>query len=226
MQYAHVKRASFLSRPNRFIAVCLLEGEEVVAHVKNTGRCRELLVPGASVILEDCPGPGRKTRYSLIAVYKGALLINMDSQAPNKAVGEALEAGFFDFCDGFAPEKRFRNSRFDFALSRDGGLLGYLEVKGVTLEQDGAALFPDAPTERGVKHLEELTEAAGQGLFACALFLIQFSPCRYFAPNRQTHPAFADALAKAQAGGVTLLAYDAAVTENSMTIGERIEIVL
>lgn len=226
MQYAKVRRAVFLERPNRFIARCRLDGEEVVAHVKNTGRCRELLVPGAIVLLEDCPKPGRKTRYSLVAVYKGSLLINMDSQAPNQAVAEALGRGLLDFADGFAREKTFGASRFDFLLTKGGETAGYLEVKGVTLEEDGVAMFPDAPTERGVKHTEELEAVAAQGLFAGLLFLIQFSPCHYFTPNRGTHPAFADAVVRAAERGVAVLAYDTIVTEDSMTLREKVEVVL
>lgn len=226
MQYGRIRKAAFLERPNRFIAICRLDGEIVQAHVKNTGRCKELLLPGATVILEDCPKAQRKTRYSLVAVYKGDLLINMDSQAPNQVIAEELAKGAFDFCDDFFPEKRFQNSRFDFLLLKNGEEAGYLEVKGVTLEQDGVAMFPDAPTERGLKHLEELIAVAQKGMVACAVFLIQFSPCSYFTPNRETHPAFADAMERARAAGVTLLAFDAVVTEDSMTMGRRIQVIL
>lgn len=228
MQYQNIVPGIFLSRPNRFIARVLIDGTETVCHVKNTGRLGELLFPGASVLLEHHPNAaaqGRKTAYSLIGVYKenaGAfqerLLVNLDSQAPNDAAADWLSSG------GLSPsvtelrrEVRFRNSRFDLAFFQDGHP-AFMEVKGVTLETDGVASFPDAPTERGVRHIKELIEAAAEGYEAYLLFVIQMKGIRLFTPNRLRHPAFADALLEASARGVRILARDCAVTETSMKI--------
>ena len=219
MKYGTVVPGRFLARPNRFIAHVELEGGTQICHVKNTGRCRELLVPGARVYLEDFgPDTRRKTRYDLIAVEKGDLLINMDSQAPNKAVGEFLRAGgLWEAPTLVRPETKWGNSRFDFYLEQ-GDRKAFLEVKGVTLEEKGLALFPDAPTLRGVKHLEELAAAAKAGYEAYALFLIQMKGVRTFRPNWALHPQFGQALADAAAAGVTALAYDCRVTPDSMVL--------
>ncbi len=219
MKYGTVVPGRFLARPNRFIAHVELEGGTQVCHVKNTGRCRELLVPGARVYLEDFgPDTRRKTRYDLIAVEKGDLLINMDSQAPNKAVGEFLRAGgLWEAPTLVRPETKWGNSRFDFYLEQ-GDRKAFLEVKGVTLEEKGLALFPDAPTLRGVKHLEELAAAAKAGYEAYALFLVQMKGVRTFRPNWALHPQFGQALADAAAAGVTVLAYDCRVTPDSMVL--------
>ena len=219
MKYGTVVPGRFLARPNRFIAHVELEGGTQVCHVKNTGRCRELLVPGARVYLEDFgPDTRRKTRYDLIAVEKGDLLINMDSQAPNKAVGEFLRAGgLWEAPTLVRPETKWGNSRFDFYLEQ-GDRKAFLEVKGVTLEEKGLALFPDAPTLRGVKHLEELAAAAKAGYEAYALFLVQMKGVRTFRPNWALHPQFGQALADAAAAGVTVLSYDCRVTPDSMVL--------
>lgn len=223
MEYQSVSQAVFLSRPNRFIAVCELDGQQAEAHVKNTGRCRELLLPGATVYLEKNNNPNRRTAYSLIAVQKGDRLINMDSQAPNAIAYEGILNGTIrlPLGDGeklvsLRKEVKYGNSRFDL-LAETGTQMFYIEVKGVTLEQDGVVLFPDAPTERGVKHILELIQAAKEtGVQSCLLFIIQMKGVRYFIPNWDTHPAFGDALELARESGVHLLAYDCDVSPNSI----------
>lgn len=219
MNYGTVVPGRFLARPNRFIAHVELDGQTQICHVKNTGRCRELLVPGAQVYLEDFgPDTKRKTRYDLIAVEKGSLLINMDSQAPNKAVEEFLRAGgLWESPTLVRPETKWGNSRFDFYLEQ-GERKAFLEVKGVTLEQEGLALFPDAPTQRGVKHLEELTAAAAAGFEAYVLFLIQMKGVHTFRPNWDLHPQFGQALVQAAQAGVHVLAYDCRVTPSTMVL--------
>ena len=213
MRYKTSVPAVFLERPNRFVARVALDGVTETVHVKNTGRCRELLVPGARVILVPGDSPARKTAYDLVAVYKGDMLINMDSQAPNAAAGELLRK-LFPGC-ALYPEKSYVNSRFDFYLEQ-GQRRIFAEVKGVTLERGGTAMFPDAPTERGRKHLLELAQAVDAGYEAYVLFLVQMKGCRCFTPNRETDPAFADALREASARGVSVLCYECIVTENSM----------
>lgn len=219
MNYGTVVPGRFLARPNRFIAHVELDGQTQICHVKNTGRCGELLVPGAQVYLEDFgPDTKRKTRYDLIAVEKGSLLINMDSQAPNKAVEEFLRVGgLWESPTLVRPETKWGNSRFDFYLEQ-GERKAFLEVKGVTLEQEGLALFPDAPTQRGVKHLEELTAAAAAGFEAYVLFLIQMKGVHTFRPNWELHPQFGQALVQAAQSGVHVLAYDCRVTPSTMVL--------
>ena len=219
MQYQHVKEGRFLSRPNRFVARVLLDGAEEVVHVKNTGRCRELLLPGAKVYLTLGDNPQRKTRYDLIAVEKGPLLVNMDSQATNRVFGEWAGAGHFRAgLTLLRPETVWGNSRFDFYWEDASGCRGFVEVKGVTLEEKGHARFPDAPTLRGVKHLEELARCRAEGCEAAVCFVLQMGGMKDFAPNDVTHPAFGDALRRAAAGGVNVLAMECAVTPDSLTI--------
>ena len=226
MKYKNVVKARFLSRPNRFIAYAELGGREVVAHVKNTGRCRELLTPNAEIILSKAENPERKTPYDLIAVYKNGILINMDSQAPNVVFGEWLKAtDFFGNITYVRPECKYKNSRFDFYLE-SGERKIFVEVKGVTLEEEGVVLFPDAPTERGVKHISELCEAVRDGYEAYVFFVIQMKECKYFTPNTKTHPAFAETLKHASANGVTVKAVCCNVTENSLEIADFAEVVL
>ena len=225
MQYHSIRAARFLSRPNRFIAFVDLDGEQVVCHVKNTGRCRELLVPGCTVYLEKSDNPARKTAYSLVAVDKGGRLINMDSQAPNQAAGEWLAKGALGSFPVIRPETSWGASRFDFYLESPD-CRGFLEVKGVTLEEDGVALFPDAPTQRGVKHLGELEACLQAGYCAWILFVIQMEGVRYFTPNVKTHPQFAQALRSAQDAGVRLLAWDCHVTPDSMSVRQPVPILL
>ena len=207
----------FLSRPNRFIAKVEINGSEETVHVKNTGRCRELLTPGATVWCQKSDNPNRKTQFDLITVQKGDRLINMDSQAPNIAAGEWLRAGGLGKVESLKAETIHGDSRFDFSFTLDGKCC-FLEVKGVTLENDGVCAFPDAPTERGVKHLKGLTQAAKDGFGAFVLFVIQMPDVKYLHPNDLTDPAFGAALREAVANGVTVLAMDCAVTEDSMAI--------
>ena len=230
MKYENIRKATFFSRPNRFIAECELEGERVVAHVKNTGRCKELLVDGATVYLDEPNGRKRKTKYDLIAVEKltekGILLINMDSAAPNDATAEFLKGGgLFPSSTSIRREFTVGKSRFDFRIE-EGDKITYLEVKGVTLEYGGIASFPDAPTERGVKHLEELIELKAAGFGAAILFVIQMKGINAFRPNDITHKAFGDALRRAEKAGVSIFAYDCTVTPDSITIDQPIEVKL
>ena len=224
MTYDHIRPARFIDRPNRFIAHVELDGIPVVCHVKNTGRCRELLIPGARVYIQECANPARKTKYDLISVHKGDRLINMDSAAPNRVFGEYLAAGkLLPAPTLIRPETRFGSSRFDFYMEA-GSRRAFCEVKGVTLEEDGVVRFPDAPTERGVKHLRELAACLGSGYEAWAVFIIQMEGVRYFEPNRATHPAFGEALREASAAGVRLLALDCAVTPDSLTVRAPVDI--
>ena len=217
MRYAKMVPGKFLSRPNRFIAHIEIDGKEEVCHVKNTGRCRDLLTPGAQVWCLDALSPTRKTRYDLIAVQKGSRLINMDSQAPNAAVKSFLEdGGLGQICD-LRPETKVGNSRFDFSFIKDGKLC-YLEVKGVTLENDGICAFPDAPTERGAKHIRGLARAMEEGYECYILIVIQMSDVKYFHPNDATDPDFGKALREAAQAGVHVLAMDCAVTPETMAL--------
>ena len=223
MQYGEVKAGRFIARPNRFIAHVDIDGVETVCHVKNTGRCRELLVPNARVYLEKGTNPNRKTAWDLIAVEKGDMLINMDSQAPNKVFAE-----FACTYDPLAVEVRgeysFGNSRLDFCLTHGDGTRHFVEVKGVTLERQGHAFFPDAPTERGVKHLHELMEAVRQGHRASVFFVVKMAQVQDFAPNDETHPAFGAALREAAAAGVNVVAYACHVEPNRLMIDHPIPV--
>lgn len=225
MRYSGMVPGVFLARPNRFIAHIEINGQVEVCHVKNTGRCRELLPPGARVWCQVSDNPQRKTRFDLIAVVKGRRLINMDSQAPNKAVAEWLQGGGLGPIEELRPETVHGNSRFDFSFRKDGRLC-FLEVKGVTLEQDGICAFPDAPTLRGAKHLRELAQAAEAGFGAYVLFVIQMSDISYLLPNDATDPAFGQALREAQAHGVQLLAMDCLVTPEEMRLRKPVPICL
>ena len=217
MQYTNMVPGFFLARPNRFIAHIEIDGQVQVCHVKNTGRCRELLPVGAQVWCQQFDDPARKTKFDLITVKKGHRLINMDSQAPNKAACQWLRAGGLGPITDLRAETRHGNSRFDFSFQKDGRPC-FLEVKGVTLENDGICAFPDAPTERGTKHLKELTALAKAGYGAYVLFVIQMADVRYLHPNDATDPAFGAALREAAACGVQILAMDCHVTEDTMAI--------
>ena len=222
MRYENILTAGFISRPNRFIAHCELDGETVVCHVKNTGRCKELLVPGASVILTDERGePNRKTPFDLVAVYKGDVLINMDSQAPNKIAEELMHRLYPNAT--IRREVTYGESRIDLYVE-NGDEKIFVEVKGVTLELDGVAKFPDAPTERGIKHLRSLEKAVAEGYRAIALFIIQMKGIEYFTPNRETHPQFADALCTASENGVEVWAYDCIVSEGIVDADMPVEV--
>ena len=226
MQYQNVKKAVFLRRPNRFIAQVALDGRTETVHVKNTGRCRELLVPGAVVYLEGNDNPGRKTKYDLIAVEKGDRLINMDAQAPNKVFGEwAAAGGFRDGLTLLRPETTWGNSRFDFYWeSSENGRKGFVEVKGVTLEEEGAVYFPDAPTERGVRHVEELMACRAAGYEAALFLVVQMEGAAFWSPNDRTHPAFGAAVRTAAAAGVEILCRDCRVTPDSLTMGAPVAV--
>ena len=222
MRYDHIREAFFLDRPNRFIAHVLLDEEIVVCHVKNTGRCRELLVPGARVILSRGTNPLRKTAYDLVSVYKGERLINMDSQAPNAIAAEYLPRLFPNLTE-LKQEVRCGDSRFDFYGVRDGRSF-YLEVKGVTLELDGRVYFPDAPTVRGAKHLRELAKLKLSGTDAHVLFIVQMQDVISLQANRETDPAFADALLAAKEAGVGIHAVDCLVTPDSVVANEPVPV--
>lgn len=226
MRYDNIHKGKFLSRPNRFIANVEIDGKAEVCHVKNTGRCKELLVEGCTVWLEHSDSELRKTAFDLVAVKKGDRLINMDSQAPNKAVGEWLREKM-PFGEGFSvyPEKKYGNSRFDFYLESQDRKI-FMEVKGCTLEKDGVVLFPDAPTLRGVKHIEELSHCLDEGYEAYIMILVQMSYVKYFTPNYDTHPEFGEALEKASRKGVKILCYDCDVTPDSLTVGKPVKVKL
>ena len=252
MKYNQVVPGTFLQRPNRFIAHVLIDGKEEVCHVKNTGRCRELLIPGCTVYCAVSDNPQRKTKYDLIAVKKNigsqtifanagtpsqkskespetksTLLVNMDSQAPNAAVKEWLQSGASPFgnINYMKPEYKYGNSRFDFYLECNNRKI-FLEVKGVTLEDNGVVLFPDAPTERGVKHVCELIRCHEEGFETYILFVVQMERALYFTPNRKTHPQFADALWEAKNAGVQLLAYTCKVAPDELKIDKELKISL
>ena len=226
MIYERIEKAEFLNRPNRFIANCMVNGKEEVVHVKNTGRCKELLLPGCTVYLQKSDNPNRKTKWDLIAVEKGKRLINMDSQVPNKVVYEWLEDGNL-FSEGafIRPETTYKNSRFDVYVEYENRK-AFIEVKGVTLEEDGVVRFPDAPSERAVKHVTELIKAVEEGYEAYVFFVIQMEGVKYFTPNIKTHKAFADVLKMAEEKGVKILAYDCIVTKDSINVNKSVKVQL
>ena len=225
----NIFKAEFINRPNRFHANVKLGEEEIKVHVPNTGRCKELLIPGCTVFLREENNPTRKTPYDLMAVYKGEKLISIDSHIPNKVVDEALKnkkiKGLQKYTN-ILREKTFGKSRFDFKISSDSGEEYFLEVKGVTLEENGYARFPDAPAERGARHLLELVEAKKQGYGAGAIFLIQLKEVNKFSPNDAGDKEFGEALRYAKANGVDIFAYNCIVTEESIEINEPVEIIL
>ncbi len=216
MKYENIIKGTFIERPNRFIAMCDIDGKKEICHVKNTGRCREMLVKGATVYLEKTSNPNRKTQYDLIVVEKNNRLINMDSQVVNRVVFEFLPT-LFEKVKLIKPEYKYGNSRIDFYVETECEKI-FVEVKGVTLENDGVVRFPDAPTERGIKHLKELQEAVTEGYKAYVVFVVQMSDIKYFEPNSETHIEFANELRKARDNGVVPLAFDCAVTPDSIKI--------
>ncbi|MDD2211640.1 MAG: DNA/RNA nuclease SfsA [Clostridia bacterium] len=224
MKYKNIHQARFIERPNRFIARVELDGDVQVCHVKNTGRCQELLIPGRIVYLAESSNLNRKTKYDLVVVEKDKILVNIDSQAPNQVVKEWLEAGGL-YPDPVLvyPEMKQDNSRLDFYLE-DKDRKAFIEVKGVTLENNGVAAFPDAPTERGIKHINHLIDNIKEGYEAYLIFIIQFKPVKYFIPNDVTHPEFGQALRKAVAAGVQVLAYDCMVTPDSMQFDQKVQV--
>ena len=216
MKYENIVKGRFEERPNRFVAYVEIEGRREKVHVKNTGRCRELLLPGATVYLERSGNPGRSTAYDLVAVEKQGRMVNMDSQAPNRAVLEWLwEKQLFPDLVSVRPETTYGSSRIDFYIETASEKI-FMEVKGVTLEEDGEARFPDAPSQRAVKHVEELVRARQEGYEACVLFVIQMKGVSHLIPNAVTHPEFAEALRQAAGAGVRVLAYDCRVTPDSL----------
>lgn len=223
MKYENMVPGIFLRRPNRFVAHVEIEGREEVVHVKNTGRCRELLSEGAKVWCHKSDNPNRKTEYDLICVQKEQRLINMDSQAPNIAVGEWLRGGGLGEVSDIRPEVTFGNSRFDFAFQKDGKPC-FMEVKGVTLENNGICAFPDAPTQRGARHLRELIQAVQSGFDAYALFVIQMSDVEYLHPNDATDPEFGHALRRAAQAGVRVLAMDCEITPDTMKLRQEVPV--
>ena len=225
MEYGKMVPGVFLARPNRFIAHVQIDGREEVCHVKNTGRCRELLPPGAEVWCQESDNPASKTKYDLITVKKGDRLINMDSQAPNTAAREWLLAGGLGEISELRPETVHGDSRFDFSFMKDGKRC-FLEVKGVTLENDSVCAFPDAPTERGTKHLRGLARAAEEGFGAYVLFVVQMENARYLHPNDATDPAFGKTLREAAEAGVKILAVDCRVTPGSMMLNKSLPVCL
>lgn len=225
MKYEKIEIGKFLERPNRFIAYVEIAGQTETVHVKNTGRCAELLVPGAEVYVQKADQAERKTQWDLIGVKKGKRMINMDSQIPNKVVEEWIRKGnLFPNATLIKPEQTYKQSRFDFYIEEDGRKI-FMEVKGVTLENDGIVKFPDAKTERGVKHLNELCEAVKEGYEAYVMFVVQMKGVKYFTPNMATHPEFGNALKQAQEQGVRILAYDCKVTKNSIELAKEVPVI-
>lgn len=222
MKYENIVKGEFQDRPNRFIANVLINGKTEVCHVKNTGRCRELLTKGATVYLQKSNNPNRKTKYDLIAVQKGERIVNMDSQIVNYVALEYLPQ-MFENITYVKPECKYGNSRFDIYVETETDKI-FIEVKGVTLENDGVVRFPDAPTERGVKHLKELQKAVTEGYRAYVLFVVQMDNVLCFEPNIETHPEFAVALKEASENGVNVLAYQCNVTPESITIKNQIPV--
>ena len=226
MIYENIKTAKFIDRPNRFIANVEIDGKSEVCHVKNTGRCRELLTEGAAVYVQEINDSKRKTKYDLISVYKGERLINMDSQVPNKVFHEwLLRKELFKNIKLIKPECKYKNSRFDFYIEADNKKI-FIEVKGVTLEENGVAMFPDAPTERGLKHLNELSDSIDEGYEAYVCFVIQMKDVLHFTPNYKTHKEFGETLKKISKKGVNLIALDCEVTKNIITACEHVGIIL
>ncbi len=226
LEYLKVVAGVFLERPNRFVAKVTLNGREEWVHVKNTGRCREILLPGTEIFLEESSNPRRKMRYSLIAAYKGDYLINIDSQAPNLAVKSALKKNKIIEIPDITllhPEVTFARSRFDFYYEQSTAK-GFIEVKGVTLERDGVALFPDAPTERGTRHLQELILATRKGYRCAVLFVVQLEGVSYFRPNWEMDEKFARAVQEAAQAGVRILAYECMVTPEKLALTNQIKV--
>lgn len=226
MKYNNILPAKFISRPNRFIAEIEIEGKTEICHVKNTGRCKELLTPNANIYVQYSDNPKRKTKYDLISVYKGAELINMDSQAPNRVFGEWVKNGnFLPNVSKIRPECKYKSSRFDFYIEAEKSKI-FAEIKGVTLEENGVVMFPDAPTERGIKHIKELCECVKDGYDAYLFFIVQMKHCSFFTPNRATHSAFANALIEADRSGVNIKALNCTVTADELLIDKAVEIKL
>ncbi|WP_270942740.1 DNA/RNA nuclease SfsA [Romboutsia lituseburensis] len=231
MDYKRVVKSKFIERPNRFIAYCNIDGCIEKVHVKNTGRCKELLTPNCTVYLEESDNPNRKTKYSLIAVEKGQRLINMDSQIPNKVVYEALMSkklilpGLDEEIKFIKPEKTYGNSRFDIYVETENKKV-FIEIKGVTLEENNIVMFPDAKTERGVKHINELIEAKKEGYICYIIFVVQMSDVTYFTPNKKMHKELGEALINAKNKDVNVLAYDCYIKPDSIKLKDKVKVIL
>ena len=227
MKYKKIVEGLFIDRPNRFVAIVLIDGVKETVHVRNTGRCRELLIPYAKVLMEDCShNKNRKTRYSIVAVWKKDVLINMDSQIPNKVVFDALNEGEISSFPNLSKIKRestFRNSRFDIFF-KSGSEKGFIEIKGVTLEKDGVAMFPDAPTDRGRKHVLEMIDAVKEGYSGAIFFLVQMKGPHIFRLNSEMDPKFSEAVKLAYKNNVDIIAYDSIVSTNDIVIGDKLEV--
>lgn len=226
MNYDNILEGKFISRPNRFIAHIEINGKVEICHVKNTGRCKELLTPNAIVFVEENNNPNRKTKFSLIGVIKGKRMINMDSQVTNKVVHEwILKGNLITEVTLIKPEKKYNNSRFDFYIETENRKI-FIEVKGVTLESEGIVKFPDAPTERGVKHVKELCDCIKDGYEAYIIFVIQMKDVLHFEPNIETHKEFAEVLKEAAKKGVNIIAVDCEVKEDSINIRDYVKVII
>ncbi|WP_250277755.1 DNA/RNA nuclease SfsA [[Clostridium] colinum] len=229
MKYNNIKYAKFINRKNRFIAEIEINNKIELCHVKNTGRCKELLIKGTDIYVEENNNINRKTKYSLICVKKGSLLINIDSQIPNYVAREAIEKGLIpDLKDitYLKQEVKYKNSRFDIYFEKNTGEKGFIEVKGVTLEENGIARFPDAPSERAIKHIRELIEAKRDGYETYILFIIQLKNVKYFEPNKKTHYDFYESLKNAQDNNVNILAYDCFVSSDEIFLNSKIDVII
>lgn len=228
MKYHNIHKAKFIDRPNRFIANVTINGQKEKIHVKNTGRCKEILVEGTDLYIEKSDNPNRKTRYSLISAYKNDMLINIDSQVPNKVIYEAINKNQIEPLNNLTKletEVSYKNSRFDLYYEKNK-TKGFIEVKGVTLEKDGIAIFPDAPTKRGSKHLYELIDSQKENYRSYIIFLVQINNINKFMPNNLTDPEFTKALKLANKKGVEILAYNSIVTKDSIELDKKVEVIL
>ncbi len=224
MHYDNIVKGIFLKRKNRFIADVIVEDKKEEVHVKNTGRCKEIFREGATIYLQKSDNPNRKTRYSLISAFKGDMLINVDSQAPNKVVFEGIEEGkvkYFEDLKILKREKTFQKSRFDLYYERNSGKKGFIEIKGVTLEENKKTKFPDAPTTRGTRHVLEMIDAVKKGYEGNIFFLIQMDKILEFTPNIKMDPNFAEAVKLAQLKGVKIHVYNSLVYKNEIIINNR-----
>lgn len=229
MKYDNIKLAKFINRKNRFIAEIEIDNKIELCHVKNTGRCKELLIKGVDIFVQENNNENRKTKYSLICVKKGNLLINMDSQIPNYVAKEAIENGIIDEIKNvinIKQEVKYKNSRFDIYFEKENNLKGFIEIKGVTLEENGIVKFPDAPSERAIKHINELIEAKKEGYEAYILFVIQLKDVKHFEPNKETHYAFYEALKNAKNNGIHILAYDCFVSCDEILLKDKVDVII
>lgn len=228
MKYNNIYEGVFINRPNRFVANVLINGNMEMVHVKNTGRCKEILVQGTKVYLEKSNNPHRKTKYSIVSAYKGNKLINIDSQVPNDVVFESINSGKIDMFKDIVSLKRevsYGNSRFDLFFERENKK-GFIEIKGVTLEVDSLSLFPDAPTERGKKHVDEMVKAVQEGYEGYIFFLIQMDDINFFTPNINMDKNFSESLLTAKKSGVKILAYNSIVTKDEIVLDKQVKVLI